>query len=41
VAEDAGELDRVLAGTWPATPRLIDARIAPSAYAHVIAVTRG
>jgi len=39
--EDAAALDRALAGPWPSTPRLIDARIDPSAYAHVIKVTRG
>jgi acetolactate synthase-1/2/3 large subunit len=41
VVEDAGALDRLLAGDWPSGPRLIDARIDPSAYAHVIKVTRG
>jgi acetolactate synthase-1/2/3 large subunit len=41
VVEDAGALDRALTGDWPAAPRLIDARIDPSAYAHVIKVTRG
>jgi acetolactate synthase-1/2/3 large subunit len=41
VVGDAAALDRTLAGPWPSHPRLIDARIDPSGYAHVIAVTRG
>jgi acetolactate synthase-1/2/3 large subunit len=41
VAEDAADLDRLLAAPWPLTPRLIDARIDPSVYAEVIRVTRG
>lgn len=41
VADDDTALDSLLAGPWPATPRLIDARIDPSVYPHVIRVTRG
>jgi acetolactate synthase-1/2/3 large subunit len=41
VAEDAADLDRLLAAPWPLTPRLIDARIDPCVYAEVIRVTRG
>jgi acetolactate synthase-1/2/3 large subunit len=41
VVEDAAALERMLAGPWPAGPRLIDARIDPSVYPHVIQVTRG
>ncbi|MEZ5237208.1 MAG: thiamine pyrophosphate-dependent enzyme [Acidimicrobiales bacterium] len=40
VAERAGEVTRLLDGGWD-RPRLIDARIDPAAYAHLITTTRG
>lgn len=41
VAEDLPEFERLLHGPWLPGPRLIDARIDPSVYPHVIRVTRG